>query len=185
MTHGTYDEQTTTLRFERCYSHPIDAVWRAVSEPEGLRKWFPAAVELDLRPGGAMRFTFPGHEDEAMGGEVIEVDPPRLLEFLWGEDRLRFEIEPDGTGALLRFMLDTEESVRSFDPDWAPPSGSPRMAIAFLCDSPEEVDRLHDELVAQGATSHRAPWDAFWGQRYASLGDPDGNAFDLFAPLSG
>jgi uncharacterized glyoxalase superfamily protein PhnB len=83
----------------------------------------------------------------------------------------------------LRFMLDTEESVRSFDPDWAPPSGSPRMAIAFLCDSPEEVDRLHDELVGQGATSIRAPWDAFWGQRYASLTDPDGNAFDLFAPL--
>ena len=104
MRHGTYDQQVKTLRFERRYPHPIEAVWRAVSEPEGLRQWFPAAVELELRPGGAMRFTFPGQEDEAMGGEVTEVDPPRLLEFLWEEDRIRIELEPDGDGAtLLRF----------------------------------------------------------------------------------
>ena len=104
MTHGTYDEQATTLRFERRYPHPIDAVWRAVSEPEGLRQWFPAAVELALRPGGAMTFTFAGHEDEAMRGEVLEFDPPRLLEFLWDQDRIRIELEPDGAGAtLLRF----------------------------------------------------------------------------------
>ena len=83
----------------------------------------------------------------------------------------------------VRFMLDTEESVRSFDPSWSPPSGGQRMAIAFLCDSPDDVDRLHREMAAAGATSRMEPWDAFWGQRYASMQDPDGNAFDLFAPL--
>lgn len=84
----------------------------------------------------------------------------------------------------LRFMLDTEESVRSFDPDWTPPSGGHRMAVAFLCETPGDVDRVHAELVQTGAESHRAPWDAFWGQRYAELKDPDGNVVDLFAPLA-
>ena len=103
MTHGTYDERANALRFERRYEHPIEAVWRAVSEPEGLRQWFPAGVELELRPGARMRFTFKGHEEEAMIGEVLAVDPPRLLEFLWDQDRMRIELEPDGGGTLLRF----------------------------------------------------------------------------------
>ena len=42
----------------------------------------------------------------------------------------------------LRFTLDTEESIRSFSPDWVPPAGGHRVAVAFRCESPEEVDRL-------------------------------------------
>jgi uncharacterized glyoxalase superfamily protein PhnB len=80
-------------------------------------------------------------------------------------------------------MLDTEETIRSFDPDWSPPSGGQRTALAFACGTPEEVDRLYGELTAVGAGGVREPWDAFWGQRYASVGDPDGNVVDLFAPL--
>jgi catechol 2,3-dioxygenase-like lactoylglutathione lyase family enzyme len=128
---------------------------------------------------------------DAIGAVVSDLERSAAFYRLLGLD-FPADVDPEGHGHAeaplaggLRFMLDTEESVRSFDPDWTPPSGSPRMAIAFLCDSPEEVDRVHDELVAQGAVSHRAPWDAFWGQRYASLADPDGNAFDLFAPLGG
>jgi catechol 2,3-dioxygenase-like lactoylglutathione lyase family enzyme len=83
----------------------------------------------------------------------------------------------------LRLLLDTEETVRSFDPEWAPPAGGHRSALAFLCDSPEDVDRVYRELVGAGAQGHKAPWDAFWGQRYAEVKDPDGNVVDLFAPL--
>lgn len=82
-----------------------------------------------------------------------------------------------------RLMWDTEESVRSFDPSWTPPSGSPRMGLAFLCEAPAEVDALYAELTDAGYAGHREPWDAFWGQRYATVGDPDGNAVDLFAWL--
>ena len=39
------------------------------------------------------------------------------------------------------------------------------------------------ELVAAGYHGHLEPWDAFWGQRYATVLDPDGNSVDLFAPL--
>jgi uncharacterized glyoxalase superfamily protein PhnB len=85
----------------------------------------------------------------------------------------------------LRLMWDTEESVRSFDPSWAAPSGSPRMGLAFACDDAADVDAVYTELIGAGYESHREPWDAFWGQRYATVGDPDGNAVDLFAWLPG
>jgi catechol 2,3-dioxygenase-like lactoylglutathione lyase family enzyme len=85
----------------------------------------------------------------------------------------------------LRIAWDTEETIRSFEPGWdGGPRGSGRIGLAFLCDSPTEVDRLHAELTAAGYEGHKEPWDAFWGQRYAVVGDPDGNGVDLFAPLS-
>lgn len=83
----------------------------------------------------------------------------------------------------IRLMLDTAASVASFDPGWTPPSGGHRIGLAFLCDSPAAVDALHGELVAAGVESYKEPWDAFWGQRYAQVKDPDGNVVDLFAPL--
>jgi uncharacterized glyoxalase superfamily protein PhnB len=82
----------------------------------------------------------------------------------------------------LRLMFDTVDLVRSFS-EWEPPSGGHRVALAFLCASPTEVDATHDDLVAAGHRSHLPPFDAFWGQRYATVLDPDGNPVDLFAPL--
>jgi len=82
----------------------------------------------------------------------------------------------------LRFALDTEEVIRSFDPDWRRPDHG-HHAGAFLCDDAAEVDRLHAELVGAGYASYKEPWDAFWGQRYAQVRDPDGHIVDLFAPL--
>jgi len=86
---------------------------------------------------------------------------------------------PGGT----RLMLDTEETMKSFDPEFEAPTGAGRISLAFLCDTPADVDRIHDQVVASGDTSLRAPFDAFWGQRYATVLDPDGNAIDLFAAL--
>ena len=82
-------------------------------------------------------------------------------------------------------MWDTEESIRSFDPNWTAPTGSPRTGLAFVCESAAEVDRLYAELTEAGYAGQREPWDAFWGQRYATVGDPDGNGVDLFAWLPG
>ncbi len=82
----------------------------------------------------------------------------------------------------LKLAFDTSETIRSFDPSWAPPAGSPRMALAFGCDAPAEVDKLYGDLVAAGYEGHKKPWDAFWGMRYAIVHDPDGNGVDLFCP---
>jgi catechol 2,3-dioxygenase-like lactoylglutathione lyase family enzyme len=85
----------------------------------------------------------------------------------------------------LRYALDTEEVMRSFDASWTRPIGGHASAGAFRCDSPDEVDRVYAELLDAGGSAHREPWDAFWGQRYAQLADPDGNVLDLFAALPG
>jgi uncharacterized glyoxalase superfamily protein PhnB len=83
----------------------------------------------------------------------------------------------------LRYALDTEEVMRAFDPEWKRPTAGHLTGGAFRCESPEEVDRVYQELLGAGATSHKEPWDAFWGQRYAQLRDPDGTVIDLYAQL--
>ena len=82
----------------------------------------------------------------------------------------------------LRVAWDTADLIRQIDPGWTEPSGGHRIALAFLCPGPADVDAKYGELAALGH-GHKEPWDAFWGQRYASLKDPDGNQVDLFAPL--
>lgn len=87
------------------------------------------------------------------------------------------------TDSGLRVMLDSEELMKKLKPNWTKPQGQ-RMALAFLCDSPKHVDEKFVRIVSAGFKVETQPWDAFWGQRYATVIDPDGNAVDLFAPLS-
>jgi catechol 2,3-dioxygenase-like lactoylglutathione lyase family enzyme len=94
-----------------------------------------------------------------------------------GEDHVEATL-PGG----LRIAWDTHEVMKSFDPSWQRGDGSP-ITLAFLVDSPSDVDTLYDELTNAGYDGHLKPWDAFWGQRYAVLRDPDGNDVALFAPL--
>lgn len=77
----------------------------------------------------------------------------------------------------------TEELVRQANPHWPTPVGQ-RVTLAFRCDTPAEVDRVFAHMTDTGFTGLKEPWDAFWGQRYAFLQDPDGNRVDLFAPLA-
>jgi uncharacterized glyoxalase superfamily protein PhnB len=107
------------------------------------------------------------------------MDLYRRLGLEFGADPEAAHAEATGPGGL-RIMLDTEESVKSFS-RWQRPTGSHRVALAFLCDSPADVDRLHGELTVAGASSHLPPFDAPWGQRYATVLDGDGNGIDLFA----
>ena len=83
----------------------------------------------------------------------------------------------------LRLAFDTEDTIRSFDPQWSrPPGGGHRVALAFACESPAAVDAAYADLTGAGYVGHLAPWDAFWGMRYAVVHDPDGTPVDLFAP---
>jgi uncharacterized protein YndB with AHSA1/START domain len=91
------------LRLERRLPQPPARVWRALTTPEGLAAWFPARVELDLRVGGAMEFTFTDQDVPPSAGEVLELEPPRRLAFSWGDDELRFGLAPDGDGTRLTF----------------------------------------------------------------------------------
>ena len=82
----------------------------------------------------------------------------------------------------IRLSWNSLAMMKQIDPDWEEPVGH-RIGLAYLCDSPAEVDSVHARLAGAGYQSHKEPWDAFWGQRYAQVLDPDGNIVDLFAPL--
>ena len=82
----------------------------------------------------------------------------------------------------VRLMLDTEETITSFRPDWTRATGN-QISMAFECASAAEVDEVYARVVAAGFTSELEPFDAFWGQRYAQVQDPDGVAVDLYAAL--
>jgi catechol 2,3-dioxygenase-like lactoylglutathione lyase family enzyme len=82
----------------------------------------------------------------------------------------------------LRLMWDTEELIKQIDPTWEKPHGH-HVALAFACDSPADADATYEAALAAGGTSKLAPWDAFWGHRYAQVLDPDGQPVDFFAPL--
>ncbi len=120
---------------------------------------------------------------DAIGIVVTDMDAAvrfyRLLglDFADGDDH-REATTPSG----VRVMLDAEALVKGFVDDWVEPRGQ-RIGLAFRCASPAEVDATHAGIVAAGFRSAKDPWDAFWGQRYAQVYDPDGNRVDLFAPL--
>jgi len=81
-----------------------------------------------------------------------------------------------------RISWNSLDMVKGMDPDYVPPVGY-RMELAFKCGNPAEVDAKFNTLTAAGYHGHREPWNAFWGQRYAIVDDPDGNHVSLFAPL--
>jgi catechol 2,3-dioxygenase-like lactoylglutathione lyase family enzyme len=82
----------------------------------------------------------------------------------------------------VRFMLDSEDTVRSFRPELTRETGN-QLGLAFECGSAAEVDEVYARMVDAGFEGEKAPWDAVWGQRYAQLRDPDGVGVDLYAAL--
>ena len=116
---------------------------------------------------------------------IVCSDMKRSVAF-YGQLGIEF---PEGNGHVeatlpngVRLMLDGEDVIRSFRPEWTRSAGN-QLALAFECGSPEEVDELYARVVGAGFDGEKEPWDAFWGQRYAQLADPDGVPVDLFAAL--
>jgi uncharacterized protein YndB with AHSA1/START domain len=98
------------LRFTRELTHPPERVWRALTEPEHQEAWFPFRVKGDWVVGGTLTFSSPQGHVPDFDGEVLRMDPPRLLELRWGPDLLRFEVEPRQGGSILT-LLDTLEEL--------------------------------------------------------------------------
>ena len=82
----------------------------------------------------------------------------------------------------VRFMLDSEDGMRSFREDWKRQTGN-QIGVALECGSPAEVDEIYVRVIEAGFEGEKEPWDAFWGQRYALLIDPDGVRINLYASL--
>jgi uncharacterized protein YndB with AHSA1/START domain len=99
------DRARPSIRLERQLPDPPEIVWRALTEREQLRSWFPCDVIVSggrWEVGAAITFPFRSEVmDLSLTGEVLEVGEPNLLAFTWGEDRLRFELSAEGDGTRL------------------------------------------------------------------------------------
>jgi len=150
---GTYEtiDGRPAVRFERRYAHPVERVWRAATEPAELEHWFPSSVALDLREGAAMTFTFRDGGTEPMRGRVTELDPPHRFCFLWGEEELRLELEPDGDGCRLRFthLISTREQAARDAAGW------------HVC-----LDRLERLLAGEAGEAPGGEPTGEWRERY-------------------
>jgi uncharacterized protein YndB with AHSA1/START domain len=107
--YGTVDELGDgrwCLRFSRTFAHPVERVWRAITEPEHLVAWFPTTIEGDRTPGAPLHFTFPGGQAPSFDGEVLVYEPPSVFEFRWGTDVIRLEVHSAERGSTLT-LLDT------------------------------------------------------------------------------
>jgi uncharacterized protein YndB with AHSA1/START domain len=119
MTDGTLErrDDRQVLRFERHLDHPVERVWRALTEPDEIAAWL-ALAELDLREGGSVvlswQNTDPDGNSAVARGTVTALEPPRLVEFDTDiHGRLRWELEPDGDGTTLTFTAQAQ-----LPPDW-------------------------------------------------------------------
>lgn len=82
----------------------------------------------------------------------------------------------------VRIMLDSYSLMKKINSKWVEPVGS-GVILCFKQKSSEEVDVLFSKVINAGFKGIKEPWDAFWGQRYSSVQDPDGNQIDIFAQL--
>jgi uncharacterized protein YndB with AHSA1/START domain len=108
MTDATLDTTgpKPAVRLERWLPDPPAVVWRAITERDQLKAWFPCDVIVEggrWEVGAAITFPFPAEVIEmTLTGTVLAADEPKLLSYTWGEDEiLRFELYPDGDGTRL------------------------------------------------------------------------------------
>jgi len=83
-------------------------------------------------------------------------------------------------GITLGFL--SEEVAKQADPRFIEPVGQ-SLNLQFMLDSASEVDQLYKKLIDLGFTSYSEPWDAFWGQRFGRVLDPDGRIVNFYAEL--
>jgi uncharacterized protein YndB with AHSA1/START domain len=151
--HAEYDPTTATLTYVRELQHDIARVWEALTDPEQLRHWFPSLVRGEFVTGSELRFEFEDFEIE-MHGAVTAVEAPRLLEYYWGRDLLRFELKASTAGATTLTMIVKLEGSDKAARD---------AAGWHVC-----LDRLVQQLATDDAQAPTAELTGEWREHYAA-----------------
>jgi uncharacterized protein YndB with AHSA1/START domain len=96
------DGDTWTLIFIRELRHAPAVVWQALTDPAEIDQWAPFTAERDLGTTGDTELTMVDRDERMqMPATVLVAEAPRLLEYTWGDDRLRWELEQHGKGTRL------------------------------------------------------------------------------------
>jgi len=96
------DGEKWTLVLVRNLAHPPAKVWKAITDPEHLREWAPFDADRNLGAVGTAKLTTVGAPTPLVSEtQVKRADPPKVLEFNWGGQDIRWELEPMGNGTRL------------------------------------------------------------------------------------
>ena len=98
-----------------------ERVWAALTEPAQLREWAPFDADRDLATNATATLTIAGGDESARSDATIHVaERPRVLEYTWGTDVLRWELEPsaDGTRLTLRHTMANREMLAKVAAGW-------------------------------------------------------------------
>lgn len=94
------DPDKPVLLLKRYLPHSVQRVWESITDSAEVSRWFPCRVEIEPREGGLVTFFFEGEEPEV--SRVTEFDPQHALAYEWSGERLRWTVEADGEGCILR-----------------------------------------------------------------------------------
>lgn len=113
----------------------------------------------------------------------VDIPDPRIWRTATGVHHVS-AIEADSPEAAT-LDLDSSAFAQIWNKGWAGRKDlAGRVVVGFSVSSREAVDRLYGEMTAAGHRGLQAPFDAFWGARYAIVEDPDGIAVGLMSPVS-
>ena len=156
------------LRFERRLAYPAERVWRAVTEPAELERWFVATAPWTPVEGE----TF---EAEGQQGRITALEAPRLIAWDWGEEHYSFEVSPQGDGCVLVFL-------HFFDPGLGPGAQHASGWESYL----SRLDAMLDGRELSEAEAHRIVPEL--NERYAIAMDADPrparDSFARYGPLA-
>jgi uncharacterized protein YndB with AHSA1/START domain len=107
------ENDTWTLVFVRELKHAPEVVWSALTDPSAMQQWAPFDADRNLGATGPATLTMISGDgtsaDEPMSVEVRHADEPRSLEYTWGGDVLRWELEPTASGTRLTLRHAAED----------------------------------------------------------------------------
>jgi len=91
-----------TLLLVRELRHPPEKVWRALTDPEQLREWAPFDADRTLDTSGPVKLTTVGAPTPQVSETTVKrAEPPKLLEYNWGGNDIRWQLEPVAGGTRL------------------------------------------------------------------------------------
>ncbi len=105
-------EKPSTLVFVRELRAPPERVWAALTDPAKIAQWAPFDANRDLATTGSAALVAGGTGDPSETSAIVvkRADPPRVLEYTWGNDLLHWELEPIATGTRLTLRHTVEDA---------------------------------------------------------------------------
>ncbi len=164
------DDGRWTLTFVRDLRHPPEKVWAALTEPAQLRRRSPFAPARALTTPGPTTLTMldgsDAHETgEPLAGEVLEVDPPSVLVYTWGQDVLRWSLAPTDHGTRLTLEHTVDQA------DWMPKVAAGWHLCLVVGDRVLSGDDI-GPIVGEQAMAYG--WQDLHDRYAAELAGPDG-----------